>query len=171
MRFLKLLDENLERWFIAAAMASMVIFIGLQVFMRYALQNSLVWSEEFVRWTFIWTIWIGIAYAFKTRQHIRITVVVDLFSDLRKTQINIAIQIVMLLFFLWIGYLGYEQVTKPFILRQTSVVMSWPIIGGQVGQGWMYATLPIGSALSAYRLLQNILEDLKNIRNMKGQEQ
>ncbi|MTI15975.1 TRAP transporter small permease [Rhodobacteraceae bacterium RKSG542] len=168
MRFLKLLDENFERWFIAWAMGSMVVLIGLQVFMRYVLQNSLVWSEEFVRWTFLWCIWIGIAYAFKVRAHINITVLVDLLPKRSAMIVALIVNVVMIVFFFWITYLGYKQATMPFIMRQTSVVLEWPLIGGRVSVIWMYATLPFGALLSAYRLIQVTAEDVKSLKAMKG---
>lgn len=44
MKFLKLIDEYLEMSICVALISVIAIVLGLQVFMRYVMQNSLSWS-------------------------------------------------------------------------------------------------------------------------------
>ena len=163
MSIWKMLDRNLERWCLALLMGGMATMIAIQVVMRYLFQYSLVWSEELVRWMFIWSIWIGIAYAFKTRQHIRITALADLLKDRRRIILEIVLQILIVLFFIWVAWLGWKQANSPSISRQASVVMYWPFTGKAIGTTWLYLSLPVGAMLSVFRLCQNIVCDSREL--------
>lgn len=159
----KMLDSNLERWCLALLMGGMATMIVIQVVLRYIFQNSLVWSEELVRWLFIWSIWVGIAYAFKTRQHIRITALADILQGRKRLALEIVLQIVIAVFFLWCAWLGWKQANSPSILRQASVAMHWPFTGKAVGTAWLYLSLPVGALLSVFRLGQNIAADWRQL--------
>lgn len=71
MKFLKLIDEYLEMSICVALISVIAVVLGLQVFMRYVMQNSLSWSEELARYLFIWLIYIGISYGAKIMRHIK----------------------------------------------------------------------------------------------------
>ncbi|MDO6732383.1 TRAP transporter small permease [Marinovum sp. 2_MG-2023] len=156
MRALKWFEANFERTILACCMALMAALIFVQVIMRYVFENSLVWSEELVRWLFIWTIWVGIAYAFRSGDHIRITMLSDRLSSRARHWLEKIICGAMIAFFLWIGWLGVQQATSPIVARQSSVVLHWPFSDTKVSLTWLYATLPFGSFLSAIRLLQHL---------------
>lgn len=156
MRALRMLDDRFEPILLTLAMGLMTILIFVQVVMRYIFENSLIWSEELVRWLFIWTIWVGIAHAFKLGQHIRITAFVGLLPVKAAQKIETALIVAMIGFFLWIGWLGFQQATSPIVARQSSVVMHWPLTDQKVSLTWLYATLPFGSLLSVWRLSQRL---------------
>ncbi|WP_157970153.1 TRAP transporter small permease [Pelagibacterium sediminicola] len=156
MRILRWLDRWFEPIALTLTMGLIAMLIFLQVIMRYVFQNSLVWSEELVRWLFIWTIWIGIAYAFRTGQHIRITAFTDRLPGAMALRLERAIQVAMVVFFLWIAWLGVQQATSPIVARQSSIVMHWPLTGAKVSLTWLYMTLPFGSLLAALRLVQRL---------------
>lgn len=159
MLILSWLDKKFESLALMLTMSAMTGLIFLQVIMRYIFESSLVWSEELVRWLFIWTIWIGVAYACKTGQHIRITIFADLLSEGSNRRLQQSMKIALIAFFLWIGWLGLQQAASPIVMRQTSVVMYWPLGGGKVSLAWLYATLPFGALLSAWRILQQLWQN------------
>ncbi|WP_417269946.1 TRAP transporter small permease [Celeribacter sp.] len=154
MRVLKWLNANFEQVILASFMALMAVLIFVQVIMRYVFESSLVWSEELARWLFIWTIWTGIAYAFRTGDHIRITMLSDSLSPLNRKRLENVVCVALIVFFLWIGWLGVKQATSPIVMRQSSVVLHWPFSDAKVSLVWLYATLPFGSFLSVIRLVQ-----------------
>ena len=49
------LDENLEEFLLVVMLAAMTLIMGIQIFSRYALGQSLSWSEEVTRFLFIWS--------------------------------------------------------------------------------------------------------------------
>ncbi|WP_257098533.1 TRAP transporter small permease [Pseudovibrio flavus] len=165
MQLIKKLDENLEKYFLIVAVAAIAILIMAQVFMRYVMGNSLSWSEELVRWTFVWFIWIGVSYGFKTRKHISITVLPEMASPKVQRLMYIAVGIAMIIFFAWLAWIGYKQCTSPLMLRQRSPVLEFPFTGDRITVFWLYASLPVGSALSVIRLVQNVIIDIRALKD------
>ena len=70
MKILKWLDNNIEIYLVNFLLANIVVWVFVQVVLRYIFSFSLPWSEEFTRWCFVWFIWVGVSYGFKVRKHI-----------------------------------------------------------------------------------------------------
>lgn len=161
MNLIKYVDENMEKGLLIITLSLMTIFIIVQVFMRYILGTSLTWSEEFIRWTFVWFIWIGISYGFKVRRHVSIPMLVDLLPENPRRVISIFAHLVMAIFFMMLCYYGYKQAVSPLIMRRTAITLYWPLSEVRVSSLWLYASLPFGALLSVIRLLQNAVQDVR----------
>ena len=59
-RFMKVVDKA-EDICLVVMFALMVIFIFLQIIMRFVVGHSLVWSEELGKFIFVWLSWLGIS--------------------------------------------------------------------------------------------------------------
>ena len=57
----------------AVLLSFMTILVLIQVFSRYVLNSPVAFTEELVRYSLIWTGFIGAAYAFSTREHMSLT--------------------------------------------------------------------------------------------------
>lgn len=55
----------------------MVAVIFAQVFCRYALGFSLIWSHELVILVFIWTVWLSVPVGLDRFDHLTVTIFVD----------------------------------------------------------------------------------------------
>ena len=64
----------------AILLSFMTILVLIQVFTRFVLNNPVAFTEELVRYSLIWTGFIGAAYAFSTREHMSLTLVRDKFT-------------------------------------------------------------------------------------------
>ncbi|WP_407333377.1 TRAP transporter small permease [Enterovibrio sp. 27052020O] len=144
---MKWLNENLESMLGGALLAGIVLLIMMQVIMRYVFQDALSWSEELTLWTFIWFIWIGISYAFKERKHVKVTFFQDLLSDKFKRKLEMVIDVMVVLFLIIMTYQSYKLISLPYVLSQKSVVLNLPI-------AILYASAPVGSMLSVFRIIQ-----------------
>jgi TRAP-type C4-dicarboxylate transport system permease small subunit len=164
MNLINTIDENMEKGLLIVTLSLMTVFIIIQVVMRYVLQMSLTWSEEFIRWTFVWFIWIGISYGFKVRRHVSIPMVVDLLPQRSRLAISAFSHILMAVFFIALFYYGYKQAISPLIMRRTAITLYWPFTEMRVSSLWLYASMPLGALLSAFRLTQNAIQDIKSLR-------
>ncbi len=160
VKFVIMLEKNFEKWITIMLLMLMVILIATQVVMRYFFQNSSTWTEELIRWFFVWFIWVGISYGFQQRNHIRVTLFVDLFSNKVKNIISIVVTIIMIAFFVRLIIIGWNQASSPIILKQASVAFSWPWSGNNVSMFWLYVSMPVGAALTSLRLMQNLFYDV-----------
>ena len=81
----------------AILLSFMTILVLIQVFSRYVLNSPVAFTEELVRYSLIWTGFIGAAYAFSTREHMSLTLVRDKFTGKAHTALLVAIDGLILL--------------------------------------------------------------------------
>jgi TRAP-type C4-dicarboxylate transport system permease small subunit len=68
-------------WALVLLLAAMVVTVSLQVATRYLFGLPLIWSEEVARLLFIALIFLGAAVLARKREHLAVTVLVDLLPD------------------------------------------------------------------------------------------
>ena len=162
MKVLRVLNDKLEEVFLVVLMAVATAIVFAQVITRFVLKTPLPWSEEIARFMFIWLIWVGAAFATKERAHIRIDFLVNRLPKMGQKLCLIFSTIVWLIFALFMVYVS---------IILTNSVMS----GGQIGTGsgipmWIpYAAIPVGMILMVFRMIQNIIIDIRNMK--KGGEE
>lgn len=59
------------------SLIAIIVLILLQVFNRYVLESSLVWSEELARFLFIWLVYLSTSYAVRDNKHLAITFLIE----------------------------------------------------------------------------------------------
>ncbi len=160
MKIIKWLDSNIERVILLVLFVAMTIITILQVFMRYVMQNSLSWSEEFARFCFIWLIYIGISYGVKRAKHIRVEAVLSLFERRGKLVINLIANILFLYFAIYATYYGFTIMNT---IQSTGQVA--PSLG--VPMSIMYLGMPIGMLLTTIRIIQRSIYEIKLYREGK----
>ena len=86
------LDDKLEEAIWVILLMSMTFIMGIQVFSRYVLGQSLSWSEEITRYLFIWCGFLSVSFCSKKCLSIKIE---QLFADevLRLSDNRIKIQV------------------------------------------------------------------------------
>jgi TRAP-type C4-dicarboxylate transport system permease small subunit len=132
-------------------MLAMVVIIFAQVVARYALSNSLSWSEEIGRYIFVWMTFIGSAIAVRNKLHVALDMfVVRLPRSLQKLCLMIS-YVSMMIFTGVVIYGGYKFVLKGS--NQISAALQLPM-------HYVYLVLPIGGGLIFFYLLKNFYEDL-----------
>lgn len=154
MTILTWLDANLERALAGVLLASIVVFIAVNVFLRYVMNASLSWGEELTLWIFVWFVWIAVSLAFQRREHIRITVLTDLLGPSGRKAVEILVSLLILAFLVTLSVECIKLMLKPFVASQTSVVLGLPI-------PILYASAPFGAALSGFRVIQHLITTLR----------
>lgn len=157
MKVVSWLDKHIEELFLGLSLLSMVFIMGLQVFMRYVMNNSLAWPEELSRYIFIWFAFIGVSYAVRTNAHLRIDLLFNYVSTpVRK--VFETISDVLFIVFSLIVFIGGINIFNVLIdTMQTSPGLNLPM-------AFVYLSLPVGFGLAIIRLIQEI------VKRYKGQE-
>ncbi len=153
----KFIDNHLEEMLLVFLLSLMSILIGVQVFMRYVMHDSLAWSEELARYCFIWATYIGVSYGVKKNAHIAVEAATDRLSATLKPYARILSHVIFIVFAALVMKEGYALTLKIFAFGQKSSAMGLPM-------GYMYLAPTIGFGLVILRLLQKILEEMQTMR-------
>ena len=89
-----------EEYFLVYSLILMVALVFIQVIMRYIFNNSLSWSEELVRYIFIWQIWLGASVGAKNNDHIRIEIFSNKLKQKPREALEIVINLMIFVFYL-----------------------------------------------------------------------
>ena len=160
MSVIKWIDLNAEKVLASALLATIVLLIFGNVFMRYVMNASLSWGEELTLWLFVWFVWIGVSYAFHTGDHVRITVLRDLLDERARLYADAVIALLVLAFLIVLTLECIKLIMMPFVASQTSVVLGLPI-------PILYASAPVGAGLSAIRVVQHLIRTLRLLAENK----
>jgi len=116
-------------------LSSAVVTIALvAVFCRYALNHSLFWNEEVVRYLFVWFTFLGAAIALRDREQIGVEYFVKLLPGRLRRLVEMAMLSGVLVFYLAVLVLGFLWVWET---RGTSTsALKWPL------NWFFYAALP-----------------------------
>ncbi|WP_152658483.1 TRAP transporter small permease [Oceanobacillus sp. CFH 90083] len=157
MKIIKSINNYLEEVILVMLSILMVSVTFLQVVMR-TFGNSLSWSEELARFTFIWMVYIGIAYGVKKMKHISIDALLLLFKGKYKLILPIVSNVFFIAFSIVIIIYGYEVSSILLGFGQTSAALGIPI-------GFVYLATPVGFGLTLIRLIQNLIIQIKDFIN------
>ena len=150
-QMLKWLDKHLEEYILFVILVIMTIIMGVQIFSRFILQNSLSWSEELVRYLFVWSAFIGVPYCIKRGTSIKI----DQFRNMmpvpfQKTLLYID-KIIIGILFMIITIYAFNLVKTSFNRGTTSPALELKV--------WkVQSSILVGSTLAFIRNLQNFIK-------------
>ncbi|WP_068803196.1 TRAP transporter small permease [Thauera phenolivorans] len=155
---LKKIDDNLEEFILVILMFAMTALIAVQIFMRYVMQDSLTWSEELARYLFVWVSYIGVSYAVKRSAHIRVEAATMFLPERVKRYVILLSHLAFLVFAVMVVKEGYTLSMKIFKFGQTSPALGIPM-------GYIYLAPTVGFLLTFFRLLQNIVASIKELKS------
>lgn len=158
MKVIKWLDEHFEEYLLVFLLMLISCTMMLQIVMRYAFNSSLSWPEEFNRYCFVWSSFLGISYSVKKGIMLRIDAVLNFMSNKVKSIIEILVQLVVLTFFGYLLINSIDVVRKIYVSGQTSPAMGIPM-------HYIYACTVVGFILTVIRVIQSIAIMIKNILN------
>ncbi|WBW50041.1 TRAP transporter small permease [Peptoniphilus equinus] len=145
---LKWLNKNIEEVILIILLIVMTSVLGIQIVARYVFNQSLSWSEELVRYLFVWSTFIGVPYCIKNESSIK----VDQFRNnmpvgIQKALLYIDKIIIFVLFFILLIF-SFDVVKTTYLSGTTSAAMRIPMF-------WVQASVVVGSFLSLIRISQN----------------
>ena len=134
----------------AVLLSFMTILVLIQVFSRYVLNSPVAFTEELVRYSLIWTGFIGAAYAFSTREHMSLTLVRDKFTGKAHTALLVAIDGLILLLAIFVITIGGFKLAAS---REFSALLGIP-------RSLVYSIAPISGIFIIIAQIINIYEDI-----------
>lgn len=158
MKVIKWLDEHFEEYLLVFLLMLISCIMMLQIVMRYAFNSSLSWPEEFTRYCFVWSAFLGISYSVKKGIMLRIDAVLNFMPNKVKSIVEILVQLVVLAFFGYLLINSTDVVKKIYASGQTSPAMGIPMY-------YVYVCTVVGFTLTVIRVIQSIAIMIKNMLN------
>lgn len=134
LRSLRLANE----WAIGLLTLIFFILILFQIFFRYVMNDSLIWSEEFVRFTLFYVVVLGLGPVADRSAHMCMDGLEKLVPPSIGYWITFAANLVSLAFQLLLIWFGVDFVFK-------SQLTLAPAMG--ISMAYVYAAIPVGAAL------------------------
>ena len=133
----------------------MTFLVIWQVFTRYVLNDPASFTEKLVRYSLIWTGFIGAAYAFSTREHMALTFLRDKFDPNSKRIITIGVDVLIMLFAFAIMFIGGTKLSFAASMEYSALL--------GVPRSLVYSMAPISGLFIVVIQIINIYEDFTGV--------
>jgi TRAP-type transport system small permease protein len=137
IKWIKSVDDLIS----TIALALIILLTGINVFLRFVMDNPIAWVEEVTIGLFIWVVFIGVSSAMKRESHIG----VDYFIKRMPKPLRIICEVIRAAAIYYV--LIYVFVVLGIGLAEQAVSKVTPILG--VKYMYIDAAVPIGGALAA----------------------
>lgn len=160
----KLILKNLDAAITCITLTICVILVNANVIMRYILNNPIHWSEEIVTSLFVWSVFIGSAYAYRKHSHLGVDIVVNLMRGKSREAVQNVIAVVELLVLIMLTVISAQYVYH-LIYSPTGAVKVVLTEMLRLPKWWTGIAVPLGFGLSTvysvYFLLTERLHIIK----------
>lgn len=150
--------KNLDAVITAITLTICVVLVNINVVMRYFLKSPLQWSEEVVTSLFVWTVFIGSAYAHRKHSHLGVDIVVNLFKGKPKVTVQRVIAIIEIVILIMLTVISAQYVYNIIFSRSGAFKPQLTDVL-RVPMWYTGIAVPIGFGLSVLYAVRDILVD------------
>ena len=157
---LKTILTNLDAIITGATLTICVILVNANVLMRYFFNTPIHWAEEVVTSLFVWTVFIGSAYAYRKHSHLGVDILVNILPGKVKSVVKAVMSVVELLVLIMLTVISSQYVYHLIFSRsgKLKVVMTDLL---RIPKWWTGIAVPIGFGLS---VIYSVYFMVKNVR-------
>ncbi|MER8681997.1 TRAP transporter small permease [Mesorhizobium sp. M1405] len=138
-------DHGIEDWITLAVFWGMVVCVFLQFFTRYALNNSLAWTEEIAINALVVVVFLGAAMCVRLSRHIHVDVLYHYLPERVGRWLALAVDIIRVAFFAYGTWLMWRYVT--IVAHERMVTVNLP-------RRWFFYAVLAGFVLMLLRSIQ-----------------
>ncbi|MCK8779345.1 TRAP transporter small permease [Rhizobium sp. NTR19] len=149
-----------EDWVNMAIFWAMAACVFLQFFTRYALNNSLAWTEEIAANCLVVLVFLGSVMCVRMARHIS----VDMLYRFLSRKVGRALE--LLVDFIVIGFFAY---TTWLMWRYIAIVGNERMVTVNLPRGYVFYTVFAAFALMLARSVQNFIKDMINEKTVREQ--
>ena len=180
---LKRILTNLDAVICGVTLTICVILVNANVIFRYFLNNPIKWTDEVVTWLFIWTVFMGSAYAHRRHAHLGVDIVVNLVHGKARQTIEFVMDIVQILILILLTYISSQYVCnliwkRGIIFQQVDGALKY--VGQikltltdtlRIPKWYTGIAVPLGFGLSLIYAIYFFLRDRLHLIKVKPQEE
>lgn len=154
---LKSIVLNMDAIITCVTLSLCTILVNANIFTRYLFNTPIYWAEEVATSLFIWTVFIGSAYAYRIHAHLGVDILVKLLPEKAKKGTKFIIGIIEIAVLAMLFYVSAQYVMNSWH-RVTDVLMM---------PRWYFSiAVPIGFGWSLLYAIYFFIQDLRG----KGKE-
>lgn len=135
-----------------AMLGIIVVVMGVQVFFRYVLNNSLIWAEELCRYLLVWISFLFLGLAFQRGEMVALKFVLRRLGRALQFVLTIVaygVSIALMAILVWYGF-AFAEVNAIQTLPAFDFI--WSTLAGEgetldISAYWLYAAVPVGAGL------------------------
>ena len=131
---------------------AIVVVLALQVFFRFVLNQSLIWSEEVATWCMIWVVFLGSAALMRRWEHVHIPIFVKLLPRRLQPPITLLGRVAVLACVVLLTVYGLRVFEGRFHIVSQSTGIS---------TRWIKLSLPIGMGLMSLFAGSLVIRDVR----------
>ena len=114
---LKSIFGNLDAIICGATLTACLILVNVNVIFRYLLNSPINWTDEVVTSLFVWTVFMGSAYAHRKHAHLGVDIVVNLVHGRSRKVIEFVVSLLELLILFLLTYISAQYVLNLIFKR------------------------------------------------------
>jgi len=153
-RLLAALDAA-ARWAAMLLSTAIIAILSAQIFWRYALNSSIVWSEEVATWCLVWLVFIGSAAIMYRWEHVHIPMLIRKLPLRMRPGVIIFAKLATGVAVALVFWYGLQVVLGPVHIRSQA---------SDISTRWIKLSVPIGAGLMMLFALRCALEDIRRWR-------
>lgn len=146
--------NHLEEWAVIAALSAMTILYTLSILSRYVTKTSMPWTDELVRFLFIWATFLGASIGVRRGSHLGVSVIQNSLPPKGQKTFIILITLCCVFTCVVLAWHGMAMVHLQFSMGQRSSQLGIPIY-------WVGLAIPVGLLLSLMRFIQVLFSKLR----------
>lgn len=128
---------------------------------RIFFNASMGWSQDIIRLCFTYVIYLGAAYCVREKGHLNVDFILGMMKPQTRKTVEFIINIVLLAFFAFIAYYGV-------IFAATGASQKSPYL--MLPMTYYYYSVPISGVLMFYYMLEQLIDEAKELFGKKGDE-
>jgi TRAP-type transport system small permease protein len=140
MKVLERIFDVIEQGLGVTLLLVMFASVLIQIFFRYVLKSPLTWTEEASRYSFIWIVLLGAAFAVRRREHVVMDVLPKRFSASVQKQISLIFNVIILISLIYLLPISWKFFWFMKNVSAPTLPMSW---------GFLFFSAPLSIFLMA----------------------
>ena len=179
----KRIVTNLDAVICGVTLTICVILVNANVIFRYFLNNPIKWTDEVVTSLFIWTVFMGSAYAHRKHAHLGVDIVINLIHGKARNIIELVMDILQILILILLTYISAQYVCA--LIWKRGIVFEWvegalKYVGQikytytdtlRIPKWYTGIAVPLGFGLSLIYAIYFFLRDRLHLIKAKPQEE
>lgn len=168
---MKTILKNLDAIVTSITLGLCVVLVNANVIMRYFFNNPIRWSEEVVTSLFVWTVFIGSAYAYRNHSHLGVDVLVKLFPEKVRKVVDFIIAVLEMLVLIMLTVISAQYVYHLLFSRSGAFkpVMTDML---RIPKFYTAVAVPLGFGVSACHSVRFMIQRVMALmgKNVEGGE-